>query len=193
MGNKRPSEEEGDKVSGKKSKFSKYGGLKFQSAGNLVTVGDKVHMEEAGKRGRGYQDRTTTGAEKAKGAESRESQPRPKSPCPERLSTKDRTQNLRTDERSKREGSAEDKFSFGFSKKAQKESSEPSVGEPKSKTEGPGDSPAPGMPPPLMSRRRELMEKAFGGDSDSEGEEEGAELVKMAVRGPPRFMFHIKK
>ena len=179
------------------SRFSKYGGLKFQSAGNLVTVGDKTRMDEAGKKGRGYQDSVTVDKKRV---ESPEPQTRPKSSCPERPAAREgspaatRIFSIRTDERSRREGSAENegsKLSFGFSKKkTQSKPSDPSEGEPNSKSEGSKEA-APG-PPPLMSRQRELMTRAFGGDSDSE-EEEGMELTKMAVRGTPRFMFHIRK
>ena len=152
-------------------------------------------MDEAGKRGRGYQDSVTREAELS------ETQPRPKSPCPEKSSAREcspafRTQSIKTHERLSREGSAENegsKFSFGFSKKkTQSQQLDPSEGEPKkSKSEGPTKGAAPG-PPPLMSRQRELMTKAFGGDSDSD-EDEGVVLTKMAVRGAPRFMFQIKK
>ncbi|CAI8054698.1 G patch domain-containing protein 8 [Geodia barretti] len=190
-GVKRPSED-GGKAAEKKSRLSKYGGLKFQSAGNLVTVGDKTRMDEAGKKGRGYQDSMTKEEEGPP-----ETQPRPGKSSVREGSPATRTQSIRTYDRSSREGSAEyegSKFSFGFSKKktqSQPAKSDPSEGEPKkSKSEGPKGA-APG-PPPLMSRQRELMTKAFGGDSDSD-EDEGMELTKMAVRGTPRFMFHIRK
>ena len=196
---KRPSGEEKDKTTAKKSRFSKYGGLKFQSAGNLVTVGDKVHMEEVGKKGRGYRDSVGRDGDRPKEPEEVAKprlEDRPESSRPE----KDRTQTLRTEERSSREGSAEDdgaKFSFGFSKKKpqpqSKETDPASGGETKFKSKEPHTSVPPGGPPPLMSRQRELMTKAFGGDSDSDGEDEGAALVRMAVRGTPRFTFHIKK
>jgi hypothetical protein len=182
------SSEDGRKAAEKKSRLSKYGGLNFQSAGNLVTVGDKTRMDEDGKKGRGYQDSVT----KQEGP-----QPRPETSTVREGSPATRTQSIRTYDRSSREGSAENegsKFSFGFSKKktqSQPAKSDPSEGEPKkSISEGPKGA-APG-PPPLMSRQRELMTKAFGGDSDSD-EEEGMELTKMAVRGTPRFMFHIRK
>jgi hypothetical protein len=185
------SSEDGRKAAEKKSRLSKYGGLNFQSAGNLVTVGDKTRMDEDGKKGRGYQDSVT----KQEGPP--ETQPRPETSTVREGSPATRTQSIRTYDRSSREGSAENegsKFSFGFSKKktqSQPAKSDPSEGEPKkSISEGPKGA-APG-PPPLMSRQRELMTKAFGGDSDSD-EEEGMELTKMAVRGTPRFMFHIRK
>lgn len=166
------SREECAKDSTKKSRVAKYG-LKFQSAGNLVTVGDRVHMEEGGKRGRGYRD----SVEEMIALTSRREKT---------LSTQTATVST-----SNKEGEVVDdsgsKFSFGFSKikKPQHfcQETEP--------PENPKEESAPG-PPPLMSRQRELMTKAFGGDSDSDGEE-GAELVKMAVRGTPRFMFQIRK
>ena len=179
MGVKRSSEES-EAVSSKKSRIAKYG-LKFQSAGNLVTVGDQVHMEEGGKRGRGYKDSVEG---KGEGPLPVHSQATDSSAARERVAP------VKT--REDREGSEEDteqKFSFGFSKNKKPQYRPRGASPLIEKKEGTPDP----VPPPLMSRQRELMTKAFGGDSDSDGEGEGAELVKMAVRGTPRFMFQIRK
>ena len=156
-------------------------------------------MDGAGKKGRGYQDSVGSSEKRA---ESRESESRPESACPEKYSSTreqtppiNKTHSLQAEERASREGSAENesRFSFGFSKKkttSEPPKTDPPEGEPDSKNEGPEED-RPG-PPPLMSRQRELMTKAFGGDSDSE-EEEGVELTRMAVRGTSRFMFKIRK
>ena len=175
------SSEESEAVSNKKSRIAKYG-LKFQSAGNLVTVGDRVRMEEGGKRGRGYKDSVEEKRERSQPV--RPSLPADNSTAGERVAT------VKT--RDDREGSEEDseqKFSFGFSKNKKPQYRPRGASPLIEKKEGTPDP----VPPPLMSRQRELMTKAFGGDSDSEGEGEGAELVKMAVRGTPRFRFQIKK
>ena len=174
-----------EKVSGKKARIAKYG-LKFQSAGNLVTVGDSVRMEEGGKRGRGYRDSVkdevshripSTGTGSGSGGRT--------DPPPVR----DKAEPLPVREEAEDGEDSGPKFSFGFSKNKKPQYRPRGSGPPeKVRKEA-----APGGPPPLMSRQRELMTKAFGGDSDSEGEGEGAELVKMAVRGTPRFMFQIRK
>lgn len=173
------SSEQNTLVSSKKSRIAKYG-LKFQSAGNLVTVGDKVQME-GGKRGRGYRD----SVEEVVASHSH------LPPSKERaVPAPNKTASTRAD---KYTADVDDdsgpKFSFGFSKI--KKSQHPPRGADPSEQSQEESTPC---PPPLMSRQRELMTKAFGGDSDSDGEEgEGAELVKMAVRGTPRFMFQIRK
>ena len=186
MGFKRSNEAEAEKVSVKKSRVSKYGGLKFQSAGNLVTVGDRVHMEEGATRGRGYHDSVK-----------RESNSYPRSLSLIGSATRGRTPPIKTEDRRDQEGAAEDegsKFSFGFQRNRNLKYRPQGAGPPEeeSKKEGTEEVMA---PPKLMSRQRELMTKAFGGDSDSEGEGEGEELVKMAsrARGTPRFMFQIRK
>ena len=158
-------------MAGKKARLAKYG-LKFQSAGNLVTVRDGMKMEKGEKAGQQYEESLGPGRGREGGS--------PSWGLEHRVDGTGVEESRRegTDERGGEEQGGEDKesdskFSFGFSKKTKKEEVFPG-------------------PPPLMSRRRELMTKAFGGDSDSEGEE-GDELVKMAVRGTPRFMFHIRK
>lgn len=170
-------------MSSKKSHIAKYG-LKFQSAGNLVTVGDKVQMEEGDKRGRGYRDSVKEVSSQSRLLPSEER----RAPHVPRKSWADK---YRVDTMDDHLGGP--KLSFGFSK-IKKSQHPPQGADPQG--EGPPEQSeegsAPG-PPPLMSRQRELMTKAFGGDSDSDGEGEGAELVKMAVRGTPRFMFQIKK
>lgn len=138
-----------------------------------MTVGDGVHMEEGGKRGRGYRDSVE---------EMITLPPRLESATPIQTATV----SARIDS-NKEDDDLGSKFSFGFSK-IKKPQYFPQGTDP---PENPQEESAPG-PPPLMSRQRELMTKAFGGDSDSDGEE-GAELVKMAVRGTPRFMFQIRK
>lgn len=163
-------------MAGKKARLAKYG-LKFQSAGNLVTVGEGMKMEKGKKAGQQYEEslgprRGPEGGSPSQGLEHRVDG------ASIEESRREGTDERGGEERDGEEQGGEDKesdlkFSFGFSKRTKKEEV------------------APG-PPPLMSRRRELMTKAFGGDSDSEGEE-GDELVKMAVRGTPRFMFHIRK
>ena len=189
------SSEDVEKAVVKKSRVTKYGSLKFQSAGNLVTVGDRMRMDESGC---GYQD-------------SRKGERETLSQSTSRLDSREKTSPTRAEdwlgpEGSRSEGSAEGegsledegaKFSFGFSRNRKLQYKPRGCAPPKEekttekKKEG-GDDPC---PPPLMSRQRELMTKAFGGDSDSEGEGDGAELVKMAsrVRGTPKFMFQIRK
>ena len=188
-GVKRSSEDE--KVSEKKARLAKFG-LKFQSAGNLVTVGDRVRMEEGRKRGRGYRESVekrereremTTSASGLKSSDSdRDSHQRQV----ERELLGECEETRETAE----EKTTGSKFSFNISKnkKAPPPNPDPSAvaGAEKKKGLGP-------CPPPLMSRRRELMTRAFGGDSDSEEDEGAEELTRMAVRGAPRFMFHIRK
>ena len=174
------SSEEVEKVSGKKARIAKYG-LKFQSAGNLVTVGDRVRMEEGGKRGRGYRDSVKEMSHRIPSTSSGgRTDPPP---------VMDKAEPPPVREEAEDGEDSGPKFSFGFSKNKKPQYRPRGSGPPeKVRKEA-----APGGPPPLMSRQRELMTKAFGGDSDSEGEGEGAELVKMAVRGTPRFMFQIRK
>lgn len=175
------SSEESTLVSSKVSRITKYG-LKFQSAGNLVTVGDKVQMEEGDKRGSGYKDSVEeVVASHSHFPPSEERRP----PVPRRTWADKYRVDMNND--------LGPKLSFGFSKI--KKSQHPPQGTDPQETDPPEQSQdvsAPG-PPPLMSRQRELMTKAFGGDSDSDEEGEGAALVKMAVRGTPRFMFQIRK
>lgn len=197
---KRSIEDRESKVSEKKGRISKYGSLKFQSAGNLVTVGDGVRMEEGDKKGRGYHD-------SVKREESRKTTHLPvSSSLAERIRTP--SPQFRTDDKqgvgSNRGDPDEDegsKFSFGFSKNKKSQyrprgcdpPEEDQVKKNRGTVEKEGEETP--RPPPLMSRQRELMTKAFGGDSDSDGEEEDgrAELVKMAARGTPRFRFQIRK
>lgn len=191
------SSEDADSMAAKKSRVTKYGSLKFQSAGNLVTVGDQMHMEEGATRGRGYRDGSKGERESLSHLNSRPYF-REETP-PTRTEDRLAPEGSRSEGSVEGEGSAEDegsKFSFGFSRNRKVQyvprGCDPAKEEKKKKKKEGAEDPC---PPPLMSRQRELMTKAFGGDSDSEGEGEGAELVKMAtrVRGAPKFMFQIKK
>ena len=180
------STEESERLSGKRSRIAKYG-LKFQSAGNLVTVGDQMHMDESGKRGRGYRESVEEVSRLSPSTISAPVRSAPVRSAPVR-SDPVRSAPVRTEEDRGTIIDSGPKFSFGFSKNKRPQY-HPQGSEPPEKVK---EGEAPG-PPPLMSRQRELMTKAFGGDSDSEGEGEGEELVKMAVRGTPRFMFQIRK
>ena len=194
----------------KQARLAKYS-LKFQSAGNLTTVGDRMKLEEGRNRGREYTGISSTGGGRGEEGEEGEGcvvgggRGEEGEGCVvgggRGLGSVSNSETggegrgggvggVGGEDKAGEEGKESSmKFSFGFSKKAQyhpygtarRESAGMS-----SKTEGNGP-----VPPPLMSRRRELMTKAFGGDSDSE--EEGEELVRMAVRGTPRFRFQIRK
>ena len=176
-------------VSQKQARLAKYS-LKFQSAGNLTTVGDRVRLEGGRNRGREY-----AGTPSSRGR--REEEGDEEEGCVvgggRELGRVDKSATGGGGGGGDKVGEESSmKFSFGFSKKTQYQlqssgaARRGGAGVP-GRTEGNGP-----VPPPLMSRRRELMTKAFGGDSDSEGEE-GEELVKMAVRGFPRFRFQIRK
>lgn len=185
------SEDSSAKIAEKKAKIAKFG-LKFQSAGTLVTVGDKSKMTSFKTSAASYQapdvdsynshpppglemlSRSAVGSigsfsQYSGGASSCDK----KQGHEEKLEFSDTSRNF---EQSVKDGSFDQRFSFGFQKKQQ--NSVPSK--------------APGKhPPPLMSRQRELtMSGVFGGDSD---EEEDAGLAQLPIRKPLRFKFNIGK
>ena len=171
------------KIAEKKAKIAKFG-LKFQSAGTLVTVGDKSRMTSSKAPAASYRPSdgdsddihppSRFGMLSSSGSSGSSSQyGGGVSSYDKRLEFSDTS---RTSEQSVKDGSSDQRFSFGFQKK--QPTSVPSK--------------APGKhPPPLMSRQRELtMSRVFGGESD---EEEDAGLAQLPIRKPTRFKFNIGK
>ena len=153
------------KVAEKKARIAKFG-LKFQSAGTLVTVSD------------GPQQMVTQPSSYAPPPLPGESPPRspaapPPSPPRATRGSEKQIAEERLEGESKPQGSS-GKLSFGFSKN---QSKAPPTG-----------------PPPLMSKskHRLALARAFGEDSDEEGEGGGA-LAKLPIVRPPSFKFNIKK
>ena len=176
------------KIAEKKAKIAKFG-LKFQSAGTLVTVNDgNKRMSFASK---GLPSSLSGDTGDVQSATRFEMLPHSASQVveeikkkPHAVSTGGRGSSGRGSHEEKPEtgfseqdGSSDEKFSFGFHKKQPT----PSHG----KTAGKN-------PPPLMSRQRELtMSRAFGDESDEEDEQTG--LAQLPIRKPPRFKFNIGK
>ena len=171
QGVKRASDSESSlKVAEKKARIAKFG-LKFQSAGTLVTVAD------------GPQKMITQPSIYAPPPLPGESPPRsPDTPPPPSPPKGFRGSEKHPGKETQGVGWAKDpqgssgKLSFGFSKKQSK--------------------PPPPGPPPLMSKskHRLVLAQAFGEDSD---EEEGGgaleSLAKLPIRHPPSFKFNFKK
>ena len=173
------SEESSAKIAEKKAKIAKFG-LKFQSAGTLVTVNDEKKRMSLSSKGLAS---SSTGDVEA--VTRFEMLPPNASQVAEEIEKKPhvvsggRGSHEKSQpgfsEQGTQDGGSDQKFSFGFHKK-----------QPTSlhgKTAGKN-------PPPLMSRQRELtMSRAFG--DDEEDEETG--LAQLPIRRPPRFKFNIGK
>ena len=175
QGVKRASDSESSlKVAEKKARIAKFG-LKFQSAGTLITVPDGPRQMVT--RPSSYAPPPLPGESPPRSPAAAPPPSPPKAvrgwekhPGEERLETQG-------EERTKPQGSSggsSGKLSFGFSKKQPK--------------------PPPPGPPPLMSKskHRLALARAFGEDSDEEGEGGGA-LAKLPIIRPPRFKFNINK
>ena len=172
------SEESSAKIAEKKAKIAKFG-LKFQSAGTLVTVNDeKKRMSLSSK---GLASSSTGDVQSVTRFEMlppNASQVAEEIKKPHVVSggrgSHEKSQ-LGFSEQGTQDGGSDQKFSFGFHKK-----------QPTSlhgKTAGKN-------PPPLMSRQRKLtMSRAFG--DDEEDEETG--LTQLPTCRPPRFKFNIGK
>jgi hypothetical protein len=206
------SEESQAKIAAKKARLAKFG-LKFQSAGTLVTIGEQLGRDSSIYRtpaviqrlGGGGEEKNNDGEKKVESS-------------PSQTASSERTQ-ITEIVKSSSEGSStssEKKLSFGFQKKTLskfqqggKSSSMDSGGMlPKgvytSTWEKPGSSretsePKPeeerkGPPPKLMSRQRELtLERAFGVESDDE-DDSLTTLDQLTVRSQPKkFRFNIRK
>lgn len=147
------------KIAEKKARLSKFG-LKFQSAGTLVTIGNQ--MKETKHSPQETQTSKTSLESKSDVSQSSTSS--------------------RQEEDSTKTASDEKKLSFGFNKNPIAKSSQ----------FGSGGSSQKG-PPPLMSRQRELtLSRAFKGDEEEEGNEQGF-THSVLSRPPPKFKFKLGK
>lgn len=198
------SEESQAKIAAKKARLAKFG-VKFESAGTLVTIGEQLGRENSVYRTPAVIQRLGGGEDKSSAVEKGD----PK--CSE-SSNSDKTQ---TSENSST--SCEKKLSFGFQKTALSKLQQASKsgmngtgllpqGVYTSTWEKPGGSRAKsdpsdkvneeerkGPPPKLMSRQRELtLERAFGAESDEE-DDSLATLQQLTVRSQPKFRFNIRK
>lgn len=180
------SEESNAKIAEKKAKIAKFG-LKFQSAGTLVTVNDgNKRMSLSSKGLSSSLSEDTRDVQSATRFEML-----PHSQVAEEIEKKQyvvstggrgssgRGNHEKSEpgfsEQGTQDGGSDQKFSFGFHKKQPTSSHGKTAGK---------------NPPPLMSRQRELtMSRAFG--DDEEDEETG--LAQLPIRRPPRFKFNIGK
>ena len=206
------SEESQAKIAAKKARLAKFG-LKFQSAGTLVTIGEQLGRDSSIYRtpaviqrlGGGSEEKNSDGEKKMESSLNRSS-------------SSERTQTTKNIKSSGGSGaSSEKKLSFGFQKKTlpkfqqgvksggvdsggmlpkgvytstwEKPGSSQEKSEPK-----PDDEERKGPPPKLMSRQRELtLERAFGTESDDE-DDSLATLDQLTVRSQPKkFRFNIRK
>ena len=184
------SEESNAKIAEKKAKIARFG-LKFQSAGTLVTVNDGHKRMSLSSEGLSSSLSEDPGNVQA--ATRFEMRPHSVSQGAEEIKKnldnvvstggrgshkeKSETRFSTVSEQGTRDGGSDQKFSFGFHKKQPTSSQGKVVGK---------------NPPPLMSRQRELtMSRAFGDESDEEDEKTG--LAQLPIRRPPRFKFNIGK
>lgn len=182
------SEESNAKIAEKKAKIAKFG-LKFQSAGTLVTVNDgNKRMSLSSK---GLSSSLSEDTRDVQSATRFEMLPHSAPQVAEEIKKKQHVVGTGGrgssgcgshekpepgfSEQGTQDGGSDQKFSFGFHKKQPTSSHGKTVGK---------------NPPPLMSRQRELtMSRAFG--DDEEDEETG--LAQLPIRRPPRFKFNIGK
>lgn len=196
------SEESQAKIAEKKAKLAKFG-LKFQSAGTLVTIGEQLGRESSIYR--------TPAVIQRLGANDDDSSTHKV----ESSNSKGAQMSLKVKGERENNSGSEKKLSFGF-QKSQSKLKQPQLlssntgtmlpkGVYTSTWEKPGDSQEKreqalkdegerkGPPPKLMSRQRELtLERAFGEESDDE-DDSLATLQKLTVRSQPKFRFNIKK
>ena len=191
------SEESQAKIAEKKAKLAKFG-LKFQSAGTLVTIGEQLGRESSIYR-------TPAVIERLGGTE-------PSSNSSNSRASKEVGKETRKEESA---GGSEKKLSFAFQKSSSKVKSAQTLSGARTNVDSVGtrqgvytstwDKPGTsrekikdeeepkGPPPKLMSRQRELtLERAFGADSDDE-DDSLATLEQLAVRSQPKFRFNIRK
>lgn len=180
------SEESNAKIAEKKAKIAKFG-LKFQSAGTLVTVNDGNKRTLSSKR---LSSNWSEDAGDVQAATRFEMLPHSSSQGAEEIKKnpvstggrgsreeKSETTFSTVSEQRTQGGGSDQKFSFGFHKKQPTSSQGKAVGK---------------NPPPLMSRQRELtMSQAFGDESDEDDDKTG--LAQLPIRRPPRFKFNIGK
>lgn len=209
------SEESQAKIAAKKARLEKFG-LKFQSAGTLVTIGEQLGRDSSIYRTPAVIQRLQGDSKDNDDGEKTDSNS-------SKSSNSERTQTSKKVRSSEGGGSSSDKkLSFGFQKKTlsklpQAQSGVKSGVEsggmlPKgvytSTWEKPGgssreksdassdkiDEERKGPPPKLMSRQRELtLERAFGAESDDE-DDSLATLHQLTVRSQPKkFRFNIRK
>lgn len=203
------SEESQAKIAEKKARLAKFG-LKFQSAGTLVTIGDQLGRDSSIYRTPAVIQRLGGAENNNIGKDSR-------------VSNSSQTTNPsepQTDEHKKghKEGSSgsEKKLSFGFQKSQSKVKQQQSggrgfhndvggtqskgvytstwekLGSSREKSQK-DEEERKGPPPKLMSRQRELtLEQAFSAESDDE-DDSLTTLQQLAVRSQPKFRFNIKK
>ena len=208
------SEESQAKIAEKKARLAKFG-LKFQSAGTLVTIGDQLGRDSSIYR-------TPAVIQRLGGADSNNIRE------DSRVSNSSQTANASKSEidehkNSHKAGSSsgsEKKLSFSFQKSQSKLKQQQQLsgargchndiggaqptGVYTSTWEKPGTSrenselshdkeERKGPPPKLMSRQRELtLERAFSAESDDE-DDSLTTLHQLAVRSQPKFRFNIKK
>lgn len=206
------SEESQAKIAEKKARLAKFG-LKFQSAGTLVTIGEQLGRDSSIYR-------TPAVIQRLGGSDGNDTREVDSSSSQSSTSSKSKTSKLDKGSKESSSGS-EKKLSFGFQKSQSKLKQQPQlsggkgnhddvgVAQPKgvytSTWEKPGGSrekiePAQkdeeerkGPPPKLMSRQRELtLERAFGAESDDE-DDSLATLQQLTVRSQPKFRFNIRK
>ena len=181
------SEESNAKIAEKKAKIAKFG-LKFQSAGTLVTVNDEKKRMSLSSKGLSSSSSLTGDVQSVTRFEML---PHSASQVAEEIEKKShavstggrgssgRGSHEKSEpgfsEQGTQDGGSDQKFSFGFHKKQPTSLHGKAAGK---------------NPPPLMSRQRELtMSRAFG--DDEEDEETG--LAQLPIRRPPRFKFNIGK
>ena len=209
------SEESQAKIAAKKARLAKFG-LKFQSAGTLVTIGEQLGRDSSIYRTPAVIQRLQGGSEDKNDAGEKVDSNSSKSSNSERTQTSEK---VKTSEGNST--SSEKKLSFGFQKKTLSKLPQAQSGVksgvdsggmlPKgvytSTWEKPGssreksdtsldkiDEERKGPPPKLMSRQRELtLERAFGAESDDE-DDSLATLHQLTVRSQPKkFRFNIRK
>lgn len=204
------SEESQAKIAAKKARLAKFG-LKFQSAGTLVTIGEQLGRDSSIYRTPAVIQRLGGGGNKDKESDG------------EKVDTKssisERTQAAENVKCSQSSGSgSEKKLSFGFQKKTLSKFQQgaksdavdsikmlpkgvytstwekPGSSREKSEVDDKTDEERKGPPPKLMSRQRELtLERAFGAESDDE-DDSIATLHQLTVRAQPKkFRFNIRK
>lgn len=205
------SEESQAKIAAKKARLAKFG-LKFQSAGTLVTIGEQLGRDSSIYRtpaviqrlGGGSVEKNSDGEKKMEST-------------PNQSSRSEKTLISESTRNSEGSGtSSEKKLSFGFQKKTLPKfqqggkisgvdsggmlpkgvytSTWEKPGTSREKSEPKPDEERKGPPPKLMSRQRELtLERAFGAESDDE-DDSLATLDQLTVRSQPKkFRFNIRK
>ena len=216
------SEESQAKIAAKKARLAKFG-LKFQSAGTLVTIGEQLGRDSSIYRTPAVIQRLGGDSEEKNNAGGKVDSSSSQSSNSERIQTSEKDKSSEGSGTSS-EGSgtsSEKKLSFGFQKKTLSKLQQTQSGGRSSVDSGgmlpkgvytstwekPGssreksdassdktDEERKGPPPKLMSRQRELtLEQAFGAESDDE-DDSLATLHQLTVRSQPKkFRFNIRK